>query len=507
MKRIALLVAFLILCCRVQAHVGSPDVFYEGPIGPYNVHVTVRMPTVVPGKAEIIVRTEGDQPATVTYCPIYSRAAISNAPPADAAMPVPGETNLYSGELWLMTFGAYSIEIKLHGSKGDGSLEVPVNSVALSQMPLPSFLGKLLIVLAAVLFFGGIAIVAAAARDSELAPGSPVSDRARNKGRIAAVVTCFILVFILFYGNKWWRSEEQIFQSQLQKGSAPDLTATVRTIGSQRVLKIALAKNSSDSGDPVDLLPDHGKLLHCFLVRDGARDAFAHLHPIRKAGKAFEVNLPPLPPGKYEIFCDLTFEKSGFSATATNMVDLPAIPAGNVSADADIPARDPDDSWAGAATNALPPVGAATNRTFTFPNGDRITWKSSAVTRAHHDAALQFEITDASGHPIELEPYMGMLSHAAILRNDGQVFAHLHPAGNFSMAAQYYFENKLCGETGSGLVPVMNHAALQKVGGTTGPALVSIPYEFPTSGPYRIWTQFKTHGEILTAVFDTSVAD
>ena len=44
---------------------------------------------------------------------------------------------------------------------------------------------------------------------------------------------------------------------------------------------------------------------------------------------------------------------------------------------------------------------------------------------------------------------MGMTSHAAVLRSDGRVFAHLHPAGNFSMAAQMIFNAKLAKETGS----------------------------------------------------------
>ena len=33
---------------RADAHVGSPDVFYEGLIGPYQAQVTIRMPGVVP---------------------------------------------------------------------------------------------------------------------------------------------------------------------------------------------------------------------------------------------------------------------------------------------------------------------------------------------------------------------------------------------------------------------------------------------------------------------------
>jgi len=34
---------------------------------------------------------------------------------------------------------------------------------------------------------------------------------------------------------------------------------------------------------------------------------------------------------------------------------------------------------------------------------------------------------------------------------------------------------------------------------------VSLPYQFPEPGDYRIWVQFKTGARVLTAVFDAHV--
>jgi len=34
---------------------------------------------------------------------------------------------------------------------------------------------------------------------------------------------------------------------------------------------------------------------------------------------------------------------------------------------------------------------------------------------------------------------------------------------------------------------------------------VSLPYQFPTPGKYRIWVQFKTGDRVLTGVFDAQV--
>jgi hypothetical protein len=36
---------------------------------------------------------------------------------------------------------------------------------------------------------------------------------------------------------------------------------------------------------------------------------------------------------------------------------------------------------------------------------------------------------------------------------------------------------------------------------------ISIPYEFPIPGRYRLWLQFKTGDSVRTAVFDADVGD
>src|SRR6185295_13556926 len=105
----------------------------------------------------------------------------------------------------------------------------------------------------------------------------------------------------------------------------PDLTTDVRAVGGERILRLEVGKKFFQSNNKSSLIPDHGKLMHLFLIREGSRDAFAHLHPIRKSGYTFEVAVPPLPEGRYSIFCDVTFD-GGVSSTATNSILLPAAP-------------------------------------------------------------------------------------------------------------------------------------------------------------------------------------
>ncbi|HJO05486.1 MAG TPA: hypothetical protein QGG47_16080 [Acidobacteriota bacterium] len=52
------LLAILLGPPSVDAHVGSPNIFFEGMAGPYPVRVIIRPPGVVPGLAEIAIRLQ-----------------------------------------------------------------------------------------------------------------------------------------------------------------------------------------------------------------------------------------------------------------------------------------------------------------------------------------------------------------------------------------------------------------------------------------------------------------
>jgi hypothetical protein len=511
MKRTYPLLALVLFCAAflpvsVSAHVGSPDVFYDGMVGPYPARITIRMPNVVPGRAEISARVQSNQTLEVSFLPLYSLTPITNAPPPDLGKLVTGETNLYSGELWLMSFGAYSVEVRIKGQDGEGSTQIPVTSVALRQLPLPFLLGKILLVLAAILVIGGIGIAAAAGREAALLPGSIPDPRHRRNGFLAAGAATIVAIAALVGGKFWWKVEEKSFRSHLLAGAWPDLTTDLRVFGGQGILRIEVGKTFFQENNKFSLIPDHGKLMHLFLIREGNRDAFAHLHPIRKDGYTFEVAIPPLPQGRYAIFCDLTFE-GGVSSTATNSVLLPPVPDASEPSAPTIE-RDPDDSWASYNAETIP-LASTLTPAFRASDGTQIIWKREKNLRIKQDGGLKFEVIDSSGQPVALEPYMGMLCHAAVLRSDGSVFAHLHPSGNFSMAAQSFFESKLATESKpASAVPIadaMSDHMMHHHHSASAVSSVYLPYEFPEPGTYRIWVQFKTNNRILTAVFDATV--
>src|SRR6202795_1930140 len=106
-QTIWILVFILVTAFSVSAHVGSSDVFFEGDAGPYHVFVTVRVPQVIPGVAEIQVRSASNDVERIEIVPMRLSGAGSNFPPTpDVAERSKQDSQFFTGRLWLLEFGA-----------------------------------------------------------------------------------------------------------------------------------------------------------------------------------------------------------------------------------------------------------------------------------------------------------------------------------------------------------------------------------------------------------------
>lgn len=360
-RRLVLPFLFLFILLRASAahaHVGSPNVFFDGEAGPWPVRVIVRPPEVVPGVAEITVRVKegwADRPRLVTVQPIHARTGLQGRAAA--------------------------------GRGGAGA-------------------------------------------------------------------------------RRWWSAVEAAAREDLYRPFTTE--APVRP---GQGLGLAILDERRREWSPI--VPDHGKLMHLFLVREPGLDAFAHLHPVPVGGgqDRFQSALPPLPPGRYRLYADVVHE-TGFPQTLVDTVEVPGAVGGG-------PA-DPDDSWSLAAPRA---------EVSPLENGGVMRW-----LKDDGSGDLRFQVTGPDGRPAALEPYMGMLAHAMVTREDGAVFVHLHPVGSFAMASQEAFEREL------GMPMKMEHPA------PGAPGLVSIPYELPQPGRYRVWVQVRSGGRVLTGAFATTLS-
>jgi hypothetical protein len=220
------------------------------------------------------------------------------------------------------------------------------------------------------------------------------------------------------------------------------------------------------------------------------------VHPIRRTHWQFEAVLPPLPAGDYRLYADVTHE-TGFSQTLTALARVPEAPSTPATNGAP-PSADPDDSWfAGTAS--------AGKSEYALGDGRIMKWERAAPIIAGRETSLRFVVLEKDSSLARLEPYMSMLGHAAIRRNDGTVFTHLHPAGSVSVAAQQVFQLRAGDKSPKRITPEMMEQLCQPPSGDRPQQPLSFPYEFPKPGRYRIWVQVKTGGQVHTGVFDAEV--
>ena len=488
------LAALAAIALVASAHVGSPDTFFEGAAGPYPVRVIVRSPGVVPGLAQITVRLLGaTRVQRVLVLPVYWDPRTAAPPPPDIAARVPGDSTLYGAALWLMTGGSYSVQVTVQGDAGVGTAQVPVMAVATRRLALQWSLGAGLLAFGVFLCVGAVTLVGAAVRESGLEAGAAPDPRRTRGARIAMLVSVAVLAGALLGGRAWWNAVDAQYRSGLYQ--ALHATASVRVDGGGRVLRLAIDDTSwtNPRHQWTPLVPDHGHLMHLFLVRDSTVSAFAHLHPLPRDSTTFEAALPPLPAGTYRVYADIVHE-SGFAETLVATIALPP-PAG--------PWRpsDRDDAWTG---NEKRETGNVSD----LADGSTMIWdRSAAPIVVDQEAPLRFVVTDPGGRPATLEPYMGMAGHAMLTRDDGAVFVHLHPAGSVSLAALETFQLRQPGDTIRGALA--KRLTTMQMGNRRESELrsgaVTFPYAFPKPGHYRIWVQVKRGSRILTGAFDASV--
>src|SRR5262249_21717196 len=96
-RRVALLAGVTLIC---SAHIGSPDVWFDGFAGPYKLLVHVETPPVVPGIATINVRVAEPGITRVTAF-VNHFDATGGTPPPDVATPVPNAESWYRTRLWV----------------------------------------------------------------------------------------------------------------------------------------------------------------------------------------------------------------------------------------------------------------------------------------------------------------------------------------------------------------------------------------------------------------------
>ncbi|MEL7003907.1 MAG: hypothetical protein AAFN93_14390 [Bacteroidota bacterium] len=553
MKRItSTLIILLLVISSSNGHIGSPGVTLEGDAGPYSVTVVVNSPDVIPGTATVDVYIVDPSVSEIQIKPIYWFAGSSGTPKADLALPVPGESGHYSGEIWLMSPGSASIEVTVQGERGEGSILLPIMAVSTAQREMDASLARSLSGLGIFLVILMVTIISLSNSDTLVKPGESATRKVKTKRWVGAAIGLTILILIVWGGNNWWNSWSSNYERFMYKPFTASSWVTTKekkqflnfAIDSTRLERLYLTRSINY------LIPDHGKIMHMFLLKMGTLDVFAHLHPLRKDSALFETIIPPLPAGDYYVFTDVT-RLSGFSETIADTISIPKAEEQVVTSWSDSSLMDIDDTY-----YTTDPIIRAEDQPF-MPGGDIVVCGSPGQKTMLPDSSfvtlelpksrefksdqlyqLTFAFEDEHGQPSELEPYLGMMGHAVVFKEDGSVYIHLHPVGSYSMASQEVMETRFEGKSGRvnwnklpkqsafrdsidqviaslNSLPYAERDSLLGLGmdhSIEDPdhpdhSVVKFPYSFPGPGQYRIYVQMKRNQKILNGAFDVEVVD
>lgn len=516
------------------AHIGSAGVVHEGKAGNYSVQVYVEPPDVIPGTAKVSVMVDGNDIKSVKMSPIYYWTGDEGSPRSDEG--VMTEAGKYEGKIWLMENGAASVKVVIEGARGKGEVLIPIAALSTAQRQLPSSLGWILAGLALLLVGIMTTIIGASTGDSLLKVGESENNSTKKRRIVGSTIGASFCGLLLFGGNMWWNSETADYQRNIYRPYTA--TSSISLRGGQRILNFKIDSASVNGRSLSFIIPDHGKLMHMFLVKEGSMEVFAHLHPSRKDTLTFEAPLPNMPAGKYLIFADVLRYHS-LQNTITDTVEIPQTPKVNV-----MPTLTGDSDDTFVVTNALnKTTNSVVDESITIcgspgvktklQDGSSIVWeeKPNQKLMAGKVYDLKFSVLAPDGKPAELQTYLGMMGHAAVIKDDGSVYIHLHPNGTFSSTAVQVLQKRI--DETTNVRPRFNNpkrfrdsvdnilAKLQsmteaerdkllmgnmkhEVNGHHG-GQVTFPYVFPKAGHYRVWLQVKREGKILTGVFDANV--
>lgn len=211
-----------------------------------------------------------------------------------------------------------------------------------------------------------------------------------------------------------------------------------------------------DQGNTLkDLDTVHEKIMHLLVVRKDLAN-FQHVHPeFNSTTGGFTLSNLTFPSdGEYRLFAD-------FTPTASQMG-----PGG-----IKLPVTLSEDVRVGNLTNYKPqPVGAATNTKAT--DGFQVALSTDAPLTTGKESMLMFDIQQSGKSVTDLQPYLGALGHAVILRDGDLQFIHGHPV-----------ESATDRQTG----------------------VIHFMVGFPESGKYKVFFQFQRSGKVSTADFVVNV--
>jgi hypothetical protein len=201
----------------------------------------------------------------------------------------------------------------------------------------------------------------------------------------------------------------------------------------------------------------HDKRFHLFVISQDL-EHYAHVHPEQDPDGSWSIEVTLPRAGYYKLYADF-------------------LPMGGTPQVVAAPLVTPGFGGDLASSSAV----LVPDREFTKPVGDmrvRLALPETPLV-AGREERFAFELTDReSGTPVsDIEPYLAAWGHTLLISQDTQAVVHAHPVE---------------------LVPEGDPAA-------RGGPVITFKALFPKPGHYRLWTQMKRNGEVVTAMYTVNV--
>tara|TARA_Y100001970_G_C14221341_1_gene852881 strand:+ start:1220 stop:2701 length:1482 start_codon:yes stop_codon:yes gene_type:complete len=478
----------------IFSDIGHYNFTFEGKVFNNTIRALVKPPGVVPGVAMITINTFDQSIDSIKIQPIkwqaeirsypYLKAGPQGAPPSEMMNKLEDLGNFFEGELWLMDFGAYNINVELFQNNSVEIINIPINSIATEIKPMSFKTSFILFCFMLLLLFGATNIITIAFRESTIDYNKTISSKKIKESRFIMLASFCFLLFILYFGNEWWIYTEKSYRENLYVPM--DNKVEIINNNQQNILQVFFTDELWLNGMIPNLMPDHGKIMHLYLIHED-HSQLCHLHPQRNPynNNLFEVVLPNIKYGIYYLYMDITLE-SGFSTTLTNQINFNPNNIKNTKYNHLI--SDKDDSYISQ-----------------FPKY-QLKWINKKNTfYRNEDINLSFQTQTIDGNPSRIEPYIQMGGHGAILKNDHSIFIHIHPIGTISMASQELY-NKNYEIESSGICYFGDTVdSITSYFEDQNSFVTFPPINLDKLGEYTMWIQAKSGGEIITQQFDFKI--
>ena len=247
--------------------------------------------------------------------------------------------------------------------------------------------------------------------------------------------------------------------SQDKFGYKVELTSSDQGIQPGQTTKLTYKIVNKDGDVLKDYTVAHEKIMHLIIVRKDLQE-FQHLHPeFNKSTGEFSVDVTFPTDGSYRIFPDFTPTPDNKQKTTVTLnKDI------NVG---DMQKYKPQSVAVDAVTEKL-----VEGFTVSYLLPDSIKAKSA------FDYSL---VVDKGGELVNLESYLGAMGHGVIIKEGTLDFIHTHADG-----------------MGMGMMEMHGMSAEEHAGHQGEPNTIDFSTTLPSSGNYKVFTQFQVDGKVIT---------